>query len=146
MSRLGGAQWPFSIEGAFLPVKKGAIMNTAVGERGRPPRAGRQPTASSVSSLLDIHAVAEALCVTPRHIQRLVAERRIPYLKVGRFVRTQERDGFIARALEAFRRTDRRGFDHRAGTRWRPRSARTFAHARRTAASGGEERNDRNSI
>jgi excisionase family DNA binding protein len=25
--------------------------------------------------------------VTPRHIQRLVAERRIPYLKIGRFVR-----------------------------------------------------------
>jgi excisionase family DNA binding protein len=40
-----------------------------------------------VSHLIDIHGVAEALCVTPRHIQRLVAERRIPYLKIGRFVR-----------------------------------------------------------
>jgi excisionase family DNA binding protein len=37
--------------------------------------------------LIDIPCVAEALGVTPRHIQRLVAERRIPYLKVGRFVR-----------------------------------------------------------
>lgn len=37
--------------------------------------------------LLDIGAVAEALGVTPRHIQRLVSERRIPFLKVGRFVR-----------------------------------------------------------
>jgi excisionase family DNA binding protein len=37
--------------------------------------------------LLDIGAVAAALGVTRRHIQRLVAERRIPYLKVGRFVR-----------------------------------------------------------
>jgi excisionase family DNA binding protein len=41
----------------------------------------------SVAPLMDTHAVAEVLGVTPRHIQRLVAERRIPYLKVGRFVR-----------------------------------------------------------
>jgi excisionase family DNA binding protein len=40
-----------------------------------------------VAPLIDTHAVAEVLGVTPRHIQRLVAERRIPYLKVGRFVR-----------------------------------------------------------
>jgi len=37
--------------------------------------------------LLDIHAVAQALGITSRHVQRLVAERRIPFLKVGRFVR-----------------------------------------------------------
>jgi excisionase family DNA binding protein len=53
--------------------------------------AGRGRSAASAplltSPLLDIHGVAEVLGVTPRHIQRLVAERRIPYLKVGRFVR-----------------------------------------------------------
>jgi excisionase family DNA binding protein len=37
--------------------------------------------------LLDADAVAEALGVTPRHVRRLVAERRIPFVKVGRFVR-----------------------------------------------------------
>jgi excisionase family DNA binding protein len=41
----------------------------------------------AASPLMDIHTVAEVLCVAPRHIRRLVAERRIPYLKVGRFVR-----------------------------------------------------------
>lgn len=41
----------------------------------------------SVPPPLDIHAVAEALGVTRRHVQRMVAERRIPFLKVGRFVR-----------------------------------------------------------
>jgi excisionase family DNA binding protein len=41
----------------------------------------------SGAPLIDIHGVAEVLGVTPRHIQRLVAERRIPYFKVGRFVR-----------------------------------------------------------
>jgi excisionase family DNA binding protein len=48
----------------------------------------RKPGAQlPVSNLVEIHEVAEVLCVTPRHIRRLVAERRIPYLKIGRFVR-----------------------------------------------------------
>ena len=42
--------------------------------------------------LLDIAAVAEQLCVTERHVRRLVAERRIPYVKVGRFVRFDPAD------------------------------------------------------
>ena len=37
--------------------------------------------------LIDIDAAAERLGVTPRFIRRLVAERRVPYLKVGKFVR-----------------------------------------------------------
>jgi len=37
--------------------------------------------------LMDIDGVATALGVSRRHIQRLVSERRIPFLKVGRFVR-----------------------------------------------------------
>src|SRR5689334_21389266 len=38
-------------------------------------------------TLLDIHGVAEHLGVTERHIRRLVAERRIPYLKWGHLLR-----------------------------------------------------------
>ena len=41
----------------------------------------------ATAPLLTIDAVAEALSVTRRHVQRLVAERRIPFLKVGRFIR-----------------------------------------------------------
>ena len=41
----------------------------------------------AIAPLLTIDAVAEALSVTRRHIQRLVAGRRIPFLKVGRFIR-----------------------------------------------------------
>lgn len=37
--------------------------------------------------LLDLTEVAELLCTSQRHIRRLVAERRIPFVKVGRFVR-----------------------------------------------------------
>lgn len=47
----------------------------------------KAPAEALTSPLIDIHGVAQVLGVTPRHIQRLVAERRIPYLKIGRFVR-----------------------------------------------------------
>jgi len=50
-------------------------------------KGGHRPAGAPASHLIDIHGVAEVFGVTPRHIQRLVAERRIPYLKIGRFVR-----------------------------------------------------------
>ena len=37
--------------------------------------------------LMDIGAVADRLGVTPRFVRRLVSDRRIPYYKVGHFVR-----------------------------------------------------------
>lgn len=51
---------------------------------------------SMTTPLLDIAAVAETLGTSRRHVQRLVAERRIPFVKVGRFVR------FDPAALEAW--------------------------------------------
>jgi excisionase family DNA binding protein len=58
------------------------------GEAQKTTGEGSSPKAQPLGSdLIQIHEVAEVLCVTPRHIQRLVAERRIPYVKIGRFVR-----------------------------------------------------------
>lgn len=37
--------------------------------------------------LLDLTAVAKRLGVNDRHVRRLVAERRIPFLKWGRLLR-----------------------------------------------------------
>jgi excisionase family DNA binding protein len=37
--------------------------------------------------LLDSVTLATRLGITERHVRRLVAERRIPFVKVGRFVR-----------------------------------------------------------
>ncbi len=37
--------------------------------------------------LLDIAQLAERLGVTERFVRRLVEERRIPFLKIGKFVR-----------------------------------------------------------
>ena len=49
---------------------------------GRATRAG-----ASLPNLIDIPTAAEHLGTSPRHIRRLVAERRIPYLKLGHYVR-----------------------------------------------------------
>jgi excisionase family DNA binding protein len=47
----------------------------------------RGARATSLAPLIDVHVVADVLGITIRHVQRLVAEHRIPFLKVGRFVR-----------------------------------------------------------
>ena len=39
------------------------------------------------TQLLTIDQLAERLGTTVRHVRRLVAERRLPYYKVGRLVR-----------------------------------------------------------
>jgi excisionase family DNA binding protein len=41
----------------------------------------------TLPQLLTIEQLAERLGVSIRHVRRLVAERRVPYLKVGKFVR-----------------------------------------------------------
>ncbi len=50
--------------------------------------------------LLDSAELARRLRVTERHVRRLVAERRIPFVKVGRFVRFDEAQvaAWLARA------------------------------------------------
>ena len=39
------------------------------------------------SALLDVTGVAERLAVNERHVRRLVAERRIPFIKWGHLLR-----------------------------------------------------------
>jgi excisionase family DNA binding protein len=40
-----------------------------------------------LSQLLTMDQLAERLGVTHRHVRRLVTERRVPFLRVGRFIR-----------------------------------------------------------
>ena len=49
-------------------------------------------------SLLTVDEAAERLRTKPRFIRRLIAERRIPYVKLGAHVRIDDRDidAFIA--------------------------------------------------
>lgn len=56
--------------------------------------------------LLDITALAERLGVAPRHVRRLVAERRIPFIKLGPPDPLRPgRGGRLARRLPATART-----------------------------------------
>ena len=43
-------------------------------------------------TLIDIPRLAGLLGTSPRHIRRLIADHRIPYLKVGRLVRFDPAD------------------------------------------------------
>ncbi len=51
--------------------------------------------------LLDIDALAHRLAVSPRFVRRLVEERRIRFLKIGRHVRFDPAD--VQRWIEAQR-------------------------------------------
>ncbi|MCU1493243.1 MAG: hypothetical protein JWO62_1007 [Acidimicrobiaceae bacterium] len=69
------------------------------------------PHATLLPSLVDIETVAGALGVGVRHVRRLVAERRIPYVKVGHYVRFEP--DVIARWVE-----ERRVAGHESGPIW----------------------------
>ncbi|HET6873677.1 MAG TPA: helix-turn-helix domain-containing protein [Acidimicrobiales bacterium] len=74
-------------------------------------------TADTLPRLLTIDQLAEHLGTSRRHIRRLVDERRIPFLKVGRFIRfdPDEVSQWLDQARhEAVRRPGRR--THPAGT------------------------------
>jgi excisionase family DNA binding protein len=44
-------------------------------------------SSSGTSELLDVNRLARRLGVTERFIRRLVDERRVPFFKIGKFVR-----------------------------------------------------------
>jgi excisionase family DNA binding protein len=56
----------------------------------------------TLPELLDIATLAEHLGVQPRHIRRLVHEKRIPYIKWGHLIRFDPAD--VAQWLDANRR------------------------------------------
>ncbi|MAT03637.1 MAG: DNA-binding protein [Acidimicrobiaceae bacterium] len=58
-------------------------------------------SATTTGQLLDIAGLADRLGVGERMVRRLVSERRIPFLKIGRHVR------FEADAVEAWIRESR---------------------------------------
>lgn len=45
------------------------------------------PGPAVLPQLLTMDQLAEQLGVTRRHVRRLVTERRVPFLRVGRFIR-----------------------------------------------------------
>jgi len=56
-------------------------------------RVGRMRTTPvGLPSLIDIETLAVSLGISIRHVRRLVAERRIPYVKVGHLIRFDRAD------------------------------------------------------
>lgn len=60
------------------------------------------PQDDKIPELLNIDQLAQRLGITVRHVRRLVAERRVPHLKVGRLVRFDSAE--IAEWLDRRRR------------------------------------------
>ena len=59
------------------------------------PWSNEQPSedpATTFMQLIDMATVARRLGTSIRHVRRLVTERKIPYLKIGHFIRFDERD------------------------------------------------------
>ena len=52
----------------------------------------RRATVDGQEPLLDIAEVSVWLATSTRHVRRLVTENRIPYVKVGHFIRFDRRD------------------------------------------------------
>ncbi len=48
---------------------------------------GREQTESFLVPLIDIAELARWLATSQRHVRRLVEEQRVPYLKIGHYVR-----------------------------------------------------------
>jgi excisionase family DNA binding protein len=63
--------------------------------------ATRHPATGTLTAhhgLFGIDVLAAWLATTPRHVRRLVAEKRVPFVKVGHFVRFDPQD--ITRWIE----------------------------------------------
>jgi excisionase family DNA binding protein len=76
------------------------------------------PETEGLPRLLSIGQLAERLGTTPRRVRRLVAERRVPFVKVGRLVRFDPDD--IAAWLDARRVGGPGGIDGAAPPARRP--------------------------
>lgn len=66
----------------------------------------------TLPQLLTIDQLADRLGVTTRHIRRLIAEKRVPYLKVGWLVRFDPAE--ITSWLDNTRHATRAGVDRTA--------------------------------
>lgn len=73
-------------------------MEGQVSRLGRARRDGREHRPGAEWQLTDIEGAASYLCTSPRHVRRLVAERRLAFIKVGGRVRFDygDLDAFLA--------------------------------------------------
>lgn len=83
------------------------VVVAGAGSRRRRERERDETVEQNSSPLLDVNGAAEHLGVSVRFVRRLVDERRIPFVKLGKFVRFElcELDGWIkSQRVEPVRR------------------------------------------
>lgn len=84
---------------------------------GHAEETGADTTSTSLPTLMDIETLAVSLGVGVRHVRRLVAEQRIPHLKVGHYVRFDPVE--VARWIDQRRVEALRGPEsHTRRTQW----------------------------
>jgi excisionase family DNA binding protein len=72
------------------PTRVGELLPGVLGEVVD--RAGTPREATELDTLLSVEQAAERLGTSARFVRRLIAERRITYVKLGRHVRIAEHD------------------------------------------------------
>ena len=70
-------------------------------------------TTNSLPHLLTVEELADHLGVTVRHVRRLIADKRVPYVKRRRFIRFDPDE--IARWLDDARHPQRSGDEEDVG-------------------------------
>jgi len=87
----------------------------------------RRTRSPKLDTLLSVEQAAERLGTSVRFVRRLIAERRIAYVKVGRHVRLDPTDveAFITASRVEIRSSSVTALPHR-----RPRSRRAFSARR----------------
>jgi excisionase family DNA binding protein len=106
-------------------------------------KCGRVRPESGRQQLIDITELAQQLATSRRHVRRLVEERRIPYLKIGHYVRFDPED--IETWLDGQRVSMHCEEEEPGGPPWvhllksRDGQGRMPSHAPRRESSGAED-------
>jgi excisionase family DNA binding protein len=78
---------PEETVGCVLDSTTPHTVSMSTGSRRKIPLDASRDRANGLATLLDVEGVAAVLGVSVRHVRRLVAERRIPFIKWGRYLR-----------------------------------------------------------
>ncbi len=70
-----------------VSLKGGTLFNPVTLRRPQYPKERSMSRTEPLPHLLTIEQLADHLGVTVRHVRGQIAERRVPYIKVGRLVR-----------------------------------------------------------
>lgn len=95
--------------------RQGSVRPVPASSSVQPRKRETVSSARPLPELVRMEVVAKALGVTERHVRRLVDERRIPFVKVGYFIRFEPEE--VARWVKEHRVDGRGGLRSRRPAR-----------------------------